>query len=130
MTLADISKMARVSALLGIGGAVVHADTRSPEVAIYSTARGPDTQLIFSRDAHPPIPDLDLDEVRITGTLVFGGAYHRVVLPWRYIFAAHLPTRNVTDGLFVWADSVPGDHEPAIVELLKRAGLWHPERPS
>lgn len=126
----DFAKFARASALLNMGGVVVYADTRRDGCRIYSTARGPDTALIFSHESKPSIPDLDITTGAISGTLVFSGAYHPCVIPWSACWALRLATSmDATDGLIVWPESVPTDIEPKLVAMLKQAGFWKPEKP-
>lgn len=124
MNLIDLAKLARSQALLEMGGLHLYADTRGPECRMYSTARSGECQLLFSRTADPPIADLDLDEVKIAGTLVFGGAYHPCLVPWSRVWAVRLVGRDVTDGLVVWPESTPIDVEPDLVRVLKQAKLW------
>ena len=127
MNWTSFAKYARASALINMGGAVVYADSRGPECRVYSTARSHECALAWSRAGTPPTPDLEVDLEKISGTLVFAGAYHHCVVPWDLVWAVRLAgTRDVTDGLIVWPESVPADVEPELVTFLKRVGAWRP----
>lgn len=122
----NFAKYARAQALINMGGVVVYADTRDVSCQIYSTARGHETALAFSTQSTPPMPDLDCTTNAISGTLVFSGAYHHCVIPWDLVWAVRLAgTNDVTDGLILWADSVPLDSkEPELVAFVKKLGAW------
>ncbi len=96
-----------VDDLLSRGPVLVHFDARRGDVQVPQRfAREPKLVLRFGHALSPPIPDLVVDEVGITGTLTFGGVPFHCVLPWPAIFAA------VQDGDqrgMVWPDDIPDD---------------------
>lgn len=96
-----------VEDLLTRGPVLVHFDARRPEVRVPPRfAREAKLVLRFGYALSPPIPDLAVDEVGVSGTLTFGGVPFHCVLPWTAIFAA------VQDGDqrgMVWPDDIPDD---------------------
>lgn len=96
-----------VEDLLTRGPVLVHFDARRPEVRVPPRfAREAKLVLRFGYALSPPILDLNVDEVGVSGTLTFGGVPFHCLLPWTAIFAA------VQDGDqrgMVWPDDIPDD---------------------
>ena len=106
-----------VDELLGTGAVLVHVDARREGVCVPERFRG-DAKLVlrFGFNLSPAVPDLQVDDDGMCGTLTFGGVPHHCVLPWQAIYA--VVSDSNSRGL-VWPDDVPDD---VIGELAGAAG--------
>ncbi len=93
--------------LLGRGPVLVHIDARRPEVSVPPRFRE-DASLVlrFGFSLSPPIRDLAIDDVALSGTLTFGGSPFHVVLPWTAVYAAMVEGEQRGT---VWPEDVPED---------------------
>lgn len=93
--------------LLEQGAILVHVDPRRTGVSV-PPKFGADPKLVlrFGYGLTPSIPDLDLSEEALCGTLSFGGLLHRCVLPWSAVYAVVSETDQ--RGM-VWPDDVPAE---------------------
>jgi len=106
-----------VDELLVSGAVLVHVDARLDGVCVpgqFAT----DSKLVlrFGYNLSPAVPDLEVDDDGIRGTLTFGGVPHHCILPWHAIYA--VVSDSNSRGL-VWPDDVPDD---VIGELAGAAG--------
>jgi len=93
--------------LLSRGPVLVHVDARRAEVAVPPRFRAdPSLVLRFGYALQPAILDLEVDDDGIAGTLTFGGAPFRVVLPWTAVYAAMVEGEQRGT---VWPEDVPED---------------------
>lgn len=100
-------KRAVAEALLDKGPVLIHLDARRPGVAVPERfAREAKLVLRFGYGLTPPIADLEVDDVGVAGTLVFGGMPFRCVLPWTAIFALILDGES--RGM-VWPEDAPAE---------------------
>jgi len=100
-------KRRTVEQLLGRGPVLIHVDARRPEVAVPQRFRE-DASLVlrFGYSLQPPIRDLGIDDVGLSGTLTFGGSPFHVVLPWTAVYAAMVEGEQRGT---VWPEDVPED---------------------
>jgi stringent starvation protein B len=93
--------------LLEQGAILVHVDPRRTGVSV-PTAFGTDPKLVlrFGYGLTPAIPDLDLGEEALSGTLSFSGQPHRCILPWSAVYA--VVSESDQRGM-VWPDDVPAE---------------------
>lgn len=93
--------------LLGRGPVLVHIDARRPEVSVPPRFRE-DASLVlrFGFSLSPPIRDLAIDDVGLSGTLTFGGSPFHVMLPWTAVYAAMVEGEQRGT---VWPEDVPED---------------------
>lgn len=96
-----------VENLLAEGGRLlVRFDARAVGVAVPSShAADYALALAFGYNLTPQIPDLEVTDDGISGTLTFRGAAHRCVVPWSALYAAHIEGRPA-DGI-CWPSSFP-----------------------
>jgi stringent starvation protein B len=104
--------------LLTEGAILVHVDAREEEVGVPERFAG-DSKLVlrFGHNLTPSIPDLEVDEDGIRGTLTFSGVPYKCDLPWDAVYAvvSEIDARGL-----VWPDDVPDD---VVSELANTAGL-------
>ena len=124
-------KKKTLESLMSRGPVLVHVDGRRAEVSVPARFRA-DANLVlrFGYQLTPPIMDLEVTDELIAGTLTFGGAPFRCVLPWSAIYAATVEGEQRGT---VWPEDVPEDmitsgNEPAaapapVEEAPKRAHL-------
>ncbi len=75
--------MAREPAVL------IHVDPRRPGVDVPDRlSRSGSLVLRFGLNLTPPVPDLEVDDQQISGTLAFDGSGYRCRVPWLAIYAA------------------------------------------
>ncbi len=86
---------------------LVHVDARREDVQVPDNLRS-EAQLVlrFGLDLTPPIHDLAVDEMGISGTLRFSGVPHRCILAWPAIYV--LRREAAGDGIIL-QDHVPPD---------------------
>ncbi len=96
-----------VDELLESGAVLVHVDARADGVCVPERFRT-DAKLVlrFGYNLSPAVPDLQIDDDGMRGTLTFGGVPHGCVLPWASIYA--VVSDSNSRGL-VWPDDVPDD---------------------
>ncbi len=92
--------------LLAEGQVYVHLDPRREGVVVPPDLKdGPMLTLVFGRDLPIPIPDLEVDQEAVTGTLSFNRTPFWCKIPWRAIYAL-----STEDGrALVWPDDLPQD---------------------
>jgi stringent starvation protein B len=74
--------------LLDEGPVLVHLDPRRAGVKVPGAhVSGPRLVLRFGHQLTPPIPDLNVGESALEGTLTFQGVPFRCVVPWSAVFA-------------------------------------------
>ena len=94
-----------VRELLEQGPVLVHVDAQVSGVSVPERlAEDPKLVLRFGYGLSPEIPDLEVDETAITGTLTFGGVPHRCVLPWPAVYAV---VSEIDQRGMVWPEDVP-----------------------
>ncbi len=121
-------KLATIAAMLEIRESRIYLDARRKGVVVPAGHRGePDLVLRIGRHLSPPIPDLELDDFGVTGTLAFDGKSFAVRVPWDAIYAAVIEgyARGVE-----WVADVPDaarTHMPAeVTKLVERWEMcWH-----
>lgn len=93
--------------LLEQGAVLVHVDPRREGVSV-PAAFNDDPKLVlrFGHGLSPSIPDLDVGEHAMSGTLTFGGKPHLCVLPWPSIYAV---VSEADQRGMVWPDDVPAE---------------------
>ena len=93
--------------LLEQGAILVHIDPRRMGVSVPDRF-GADPKLVlrFGYGLTPAIPDLDLSDEALCGTLSFGGQLHRCVLPWSAVYAV---VSEADQRGMVWPDDVPAE---------------------
>lgn len=101
------AKRAVVEELLAEGAVLVHVDASAPGVRVPERFAG-DAKLVlrFGYNLSPPVPDLEVDDAGLRGTLTFGGVPHRCELPWPAVYAV---VSDVDSRGLVWPDDVPDD---------------------
>ena len=106
-----------VDELLASGAVLVHVDARRGGVQVPDRF-GEDPKLVlrFGHNLSPAVPDLEVDDQGIRGTLTFGGVPFRCELPWEAIYAV---VSDANSRGLVWPDDVPDD---VIGELAGAAG--------
>jgi stringent starvation protein B len=150
---ASIDKRDTIELMIERGPIVIDLDPAWRGVVVPpSVAASPTMSLRFGRALSPPITDLEIDELAISGTLQFAGRGCHVSIPWPAITAVRLDNTTETvrwrDG--TRADVVPPsghhrprsasprekravvdamlEHAPVILELdPRRAGVTVPE---
>ena len=101
-----------VEELLGAGPVLVHVDARDKSARVPDRFReDPKLVLRFGYGLTPAIIDLSVDDTAISGTLTFGGAPYRCVLPWPAVYAV---VSEVDQKGMVWPDDVPA---PVVEQL-------------
>lgn len=110
-----------VTHLLDEGAILLHVDARCAGVSVPEKFLT-DCQLVlrFGYNLSPAIPDLEITDDGVSGTLRFGGVPHRCVLPWRAVYAVRSEANR--RGL-VWPDDVPD----AVVKELARDAAEQPD---
>lgn len=103
-------KKAIMEQLLGAGPVLVQLDARKPGVMVPPQHAG-DAQLVlrFGWALSPPIPDLDVSDDGIAGTLAFGDHRFTCVIPWGAVFALVAEDGR---GLF-WPEDAPPEARAA-----------------
>ena len=93
--------------LLEQGPVLVHVDPRHEGVSV-PAAYNDDPKLVlrFGHGLNPSIPDLEVGEEAMSGTLTFGGQPHLCVLPWPSIYAV---VSEADQRGMVWPDDVPAE---------------------
>jgi stringent starvation protein B len=101
------AKRAVVDELLATGAVLVHVDARREGVHVPERFRG-DAKLVlrFGYQLVPAVPDLEVDDAGIRGTLTFGGVPHHCELPWSAVYGI---ISDVDSRGLVWPDDVPDD---------------------
>lgn len=103
--------------LLEESSVFVHVDPRSEEVIVPTGfEQGPQLVLQFGYNLALPIPDLEIDEFGIRGTLSFRQTPFFCDLPWSAIFAL---VDEEGRGL-VWPESMPPE---LVMEMARESGL-------
>jgi stringent starvation protein B len=93
--------------LLERGPVLVHVDARRADVTVPPRFRAdPSLVLRFGYQLSPAIPDLEIDDTGISGTLTFGGSPFHCVLPWPAVYAAMVDGEQRGS---VWPEDVPED---------------------
>jgi len=113
-----------VDDLLSEGAILVHLDARGEGVGVPAQFGGdPKLVLRFGFNLTPSIPDLQVDERGLRGTLTFGGVPHFCELPWSSVYA--VVSEANSRGL-VWPEDVPDE---VVGELAGAAREEEPAQP-
>lgn len=102
---------------------LIHLDPRRPGVDVPDhLSRSGSLVLRFGKNLTPPIPDLEVDDRQISGTLAFDGAGYRCRVPWSAVYAAI--AEHGQRGI-VWAEDAPAE-----IRKLWEAAADHGESPA
>jgi stringent starvation protein B len=98
------AKRLTMDKLLHDGPVLVHLDPRRPGVDVPVQHRTePRLVLRFGYGLTPPIVDLTVEELAVSGTLTFGGVPHLCLVPWSAVFAIV----DEENRGFIWGEDVP-----------------------
>ena len=98
------AKRLTMDKLLRDGPVLVHLDPRRPGVDVPLSHRSePRLVLRFGYGLTPPIVDLAVEELALSGTLTFRGVPHRCLVPWSAVFAIV----DEENRGFIWGEDVP-----------------------
>ena len=104
---ASIDKRDTIELMLERGPIVIDLDPAWRGVVVPpDLAATPTVSLRFGRALSPPITDLEIDELAISGTLVFAGRGFHVSIPWPAITAVRLD--RTTEAVH-WRDGTRAD---------------------
>lgn len=99
-------KRSVMETLLDAGAVLVHVDSRRDGVKVpVEHADQPKLVLRFGHQLSPPIPDLDVDDHGVRGTLTFRGQPFACDLPWGSVYAL---VGDDGRGL-IWPEDVPSE---------------------
>lgn len=91
--------------LMERGPVLVHVDARGDDVSVpLRLKRDAKLVLRFGYGLTPAIPDLDISDTALSGTLTFGGVPHHCILPWHAVYA--VVSESDQQGM-VWPQDVP-----------------------
>ena len=92
--------------LLEAGSVYVHLDPRKEGVVVPSALKdGPMLTLVFGLRLPVPIPDLEINQEAVTGTLSFDRTPYWCKVPWKAVYAL-----STEDGrALVWPEDLPRD---------------------
>lgn len=107
--------------LLASGPVLVQLDSRREGVRVPADHAG-QAQLVlrFGWGLSPPIPDLEISDDGIAGTLAFGSSHFTCVIPWSAVFALVAEDGR---GLF-WPEDAPPEARAEIAEESSSTGRW------
>lgn len=104
---AELSRQKRSvveGSILSRGSAIVCLDSSGPGVKVPAELRNRSTLFLrFGRDLYPPIHDLAMNDLGISGTLHFGGMEYHCTVPWPAIYYAGIEGERGV----VWSESAP-----------------------
>ncbi len=84
---AELTKQQLFEQIIYDGSALIRVDARRAGVVVPAKyATDPDLVLDIGADMTPPIPDLHVDAVGVTGSLTFDGKPFHCVIPWSAVF--------------------------------------------
>ena len=101
-------KREAVETVWGRGSDVwLHFDPRTPGVVV-PDPRGPRVILQWGPSMPVPIPDLEMDDESIRGTLSFARQPHHVTVPWAAVFGIF----DALGGGVIYRDALPAELDP------------------
>jgi stringent starvation protein B len=104
--------------LLDRGPVLVHVDARAEQVSIpQQLTEDPKLVLRFGFGLTPAIPDIELSEDALSGTLTFNGVPHHCILPWPSVYAV---VSEVDQNGMVWPEDVPKE---VLEEMAQKSDL-------
>ena len=107
------AKREALDQLLGRGPILVYVDPRRDGVSVPASLRAnPYLALRFGYRLKPEIWDLVLDDLAISGTLLFGNQAFHCVLPWSAVWGARM---DGDSRMTVWPLDIPEEIRPQLL---------------